>query len=415
MKTQYRLELFSLLSCLSDIMDWISPELDNHHKQVAMIAYKIGEELDLSYEEQSEILCAAILHDIGAISLLERIKLSKFEHDDPCKHAETGYRLLKIFKPLESSAKIVRYHHTPYSCGGINGEEIPLGSRILMIADHISTLIDKKAEILGQTSRISEQIRSGYRVSYDPKATEAFLKLSKTEAFWLDSTSHTIDRQLKQVTHMQKLVLDKNHLLSFANFIRRIIDFRSQFTATHSSGVSAVAEKIGRLRGLSDHDCFELKVAGYLHDLGKLAIPKEILEKPDKLTPEEFNFMRAHTFYTYRTLESVEDLAQINKYGSFHHEHLDGNGYPFKINASELSIGSRIMAIADVFTAITEDRPYRKGMKNPMIVLDGMIDHKLDKEIVRLVKDNPEEINEVRISAQQNSIEEYEQFIQKII
>ncbi len=73
------------------------------------------------------------------------------------------------------------------------------------------------------------------------------------------------------------------------------------------------------------------------------------------------------------------------------------------------------MSIADVFTAITEDRPYRKGMKNPMIVLDGMIDHKLDKEIVRLVKDNLEEINEVRISAQQNSIEEYEQFIQKII
>ncbi|MDD3000429.1 MAG: HD domain-containing protein [Candidatus Riflebacteria bacterium] len=415
MKTQYRLELFSLLSCLSDIMDWISPELDNHHKQVAMLAYKIGEELDLSYEDQSEILCAAILHDIGAISLLERIKLSKFEHTNPSKHAEVGFRLLKIFKPLESSAKIVRYHHTPYTESGYDGEEIPFGSRILMVADHISSLIDKNNEILGQTNRITEQICSGYKVSYDPKVTEAYLKLSKTEVFWLDATSPTIDRQLKQVTHMQTLVLDKNHLLSFANFIRRIIDFRSQFTATHSSGVSAVAEEIGRLKGLSDHDCFELKVAGYLHDLGKLAIPKEILEKPDKLTPEEFNFMRAHTFYTYRTLESVEDLAQINKYGSFHHEHLDGNGYPFKINASELSIGSRIMAIADVFTAITEDRPYRKGMKNPMIVLDGMIEHKLDKEIVNLVKDNLEQINEVRISAQQKSIEEYEEFIQKII
>jgi HD-GYP domain-containing protein (c-di-GMP phosphodiesterase class II) len=199
--------------------------------------------------------------------------------------------------------------------------------------------------------------------------------------------------------------------------IRRIIDFRSPFTATHSSGVSATSECLGRLAGLGDHECFELKVAGFLHDLGKLAIPTEILEKPGKLTDEEFNIMRGHTFYTFRALEPIEDLHQINQYGSYHHERLDGTGYPFRLSHKDLPLGSKLLAVADVFTALTEDRPYRKGMSNEqsLIILEKMGENnKLDAKIVKLVRDNFAEINRIRISAQTQSRREYREFLSQI-
>ena len=96
----------------------------------------------------------------------------------------------------------------------------------------------------------------------------------------------------------------------------------------------------------------DLKIAGYLHDLGKLAVPKEILEKPGKLTATEFNIVKTHAYYGYRTLETVRGLEKINNCGTLHHECLDGSGYPFHLNGDNLSIGSRIMAIADIFYRI---------------------------------------------------------------
>ncbi len=413
MKIHYKLELFSLLNCLSDIMDWISPELDNHHKQVAMISFRIAEELDFNYEDLNHLVCAAILHDIGAISLDERIKLLNFEHEDPTHHAEVGYQLLKAFEPLEASAHMIRYHHTPYETS--KDEDIPIGGRVLMLADHIASMINKDQAILGQSKKIIEQITNNSGINYDPQVVVGFVKAAHRESFWLDATSPIIERILQNIISMKILYLNKPQLLSFADFIRRVIDFRSPFTATHSSGVAAVASELGRLMNMSEHDCFELKVAGYLHDLGKLAIPNEILEKPAKLTTEEFNHMRAHTYYTYRALESVEDLKHINRYASFHHEHLDGKGYPFKIDKLELSVSARIMAVADVFTAITEDRPYRKGMTEPIPVLDGMVGHKLDEDIVELLKANIKSINEVRTKAQQSSTTEYETFKKNLL
>jgi len=105
-----------------------------------------------------------------------------------------------------------------------------------------------------------------------------------------------------------------------------------------------------------------MEVAGNLHDLGKMVIPNSILNKPDKLNKEETAIMRQHTYFTYTVLNSIGGISQIAEWAAFHHERLDGSGYPFHLGADKLGIGSRIMAVADVFTAISEDRPYRKGM-----------------------------------------------------
>ncbi|HNX74586.1 MAG TPA: HD domain-containing protein [Candidatus Rifleibacterium sp.] len=420
MKPQYRIRLFDFLNCLSDILDWISPVLNDHHKQVALIALRIADALELPVVEQNEIVCAGILHDVGAISLAERMETMKFEYANGQAHAEMGYQLINIFEPMQKAAELIRFHHTPWAGGQgrfCNGLPVPLGSRILVLADHIALLVRHERGILGQIEEIKNKIRETGDTLFEPRLLEAFYELAEKEYFWLDLVSPLISKQLEQSVRLETIHMNKRELLSFSSLIRRMIDFRSPFTATHSSGVSATAEHLGFLAGLNEHECFELKVAGYLHDLGKLAIPAEILEKPGKLTTDEFNLMRGHTFYTFRALEPIEDLAAINKYGSYHHERLDGTGYPFRLKRKDLPLGSRLLAVADVFTALTEDRPYRQGMSNEqtIIVLEKMgINIKLDAEIVELVKKNHEAINLVRIEAQEASRREYRAFLSQL-
>ena len=140
--------------------------------------------------------------------------------------------------------------------------------------------------------------------------------------------------------------------------------------------MAKTAEKLAELVGFSKNECKMMLVAGYLHDLGKLAIREEVLEKPGKLDKEEFNIIKSHAYYTYRLLQPIKEFEVINTWASFHHEKLNGKGYPFRLDEKSIPLGSRIMAVADIFTAITEDRPYRKGMtaEQTISVLNSMVD-----------------------------------------
>ena len=102
--------------------------------------------------------------------------------------------------------------------------------------------------------------------------------------------------------------------------------------------------------------------AGALHDIGKIIVGNDILEKPARLTEEEFAHMKDHAACTYMLLSGIEGMEEIRDWAAFHHEKLDGSGYPFGKTAEELSEPERIMACADIYQALVEDRPYKKGM-----------------------------------------------------
>jgi HD-GYP domain-containing protein (c-di-GMP phosphodiesterase class II) len=165
------------------------------------------------------------------------------------------------------------------------------------------------------------------------------------------------------------------------------------------------------LAAFSEHDAKMMKIAGYLHDLGKLAVPVEILNKPSKLTKEEFQIIKSHSYYTYRILEPITGFKIINSWASFHHECLNGSGYPFHHGANDLSLGSRITAVADIFTALTEDRPYRSGMdkENVLGIIRKLVnENAIDANIVSLLELNYENVNQCRLAAQDISREEYD-------
>lgn len=120
-----------------------------------------------------------------------------------------------------------------------------------------------------------------------------------------------------------------DEIIELTKIFANIIDFRNPFTATHSAGVAKTAEKLAELAGFSENECKMMLVAGYLHDLGKLAVSKSILDKPGNLDPGERNVIRSHAFYTYRLLQAIKGFEIINKWASFHHEKLNGKGYSF--------------------------------------------------------------------------------------
>ncbi len=240
------------------------------------------------------------------------------------------------------------------------------------------------------------------------------MSLANKEYFWLDIVSPSIGLDRVNKAGLSIIILDMKRLLSLTKVFSHIIDFRSRFTAIHSEGVAAVAETLAKFAGFSERECQMMRIAGYLHDLGKLAVPTEILEKPSRLTEDEFNIIRSHTYHTFRVLEPIRGFEIINTWASLHHERMDGSGYPFHYDRYSLPLGSRIMAVADVFTAIIEDRPYRRGMngREALKVLQGMARNlALDPDIVKLVEYHFDEINFVQKSIEKDLLSEYHKVV----
>jgi len=174
-----------------------------------------------------------------------------------------------------------------------------------------------------------------------------------------------------------------------------IAESRSKETGNHVRRVAQYSKVLALHYGLSKKDAEMLRQASPMHDIGKVAIPDAILNKPGKLTKQEFAVMRSHTYYTYSVIKTIGGLENIAEWAAFHHERLDGSGYPFHCTADELSTGARILMVADIFTALAEDRPYRKGMSKKEIcrIIKSFSDKQLmDKRVVGLLFDNLEDI-----------------------
>jgi len=407
-----QVSMIDMVMCLSQATDVISHAVADHQKRVAYISCSLAGEMGYSSEECNRLLMAGALHDVGALSLRERLSALAFEATYPQMraHALAGAALLRTFPLLADVASLVEYHHTAYRD---RDQSTPASANLLHLADRVDVLLDHRLPLLSQVAGVSERIQMESRQMFDPLAVAAFLRLARRESFWLDLAPNLLDRALVKLDKAIAVDLNLTSLMDFARLFGHIIDFRSRFTATHSSGVAATAEAIAGLVGMSRAEGRLLKVAGYLHDLGKLAIPTEVLEKPGRLTPEEYDLVRSHTFYTYRILETVKGLETLAAWAAFHHERLDGTGYPFHCSDEELGMNSRIMAVADVFTAITEDRPYRAGMDTRATarVLTGMADSGgLDRRLVKLLLDNFQSVDAVRRQAQADANRSYQGF-----
>ena len=414
------INLLDMVVSVSNAIDLVSPEMGNHHKRVAYIALAVAREMRLPAEFKHDLILSGLLHDIGALSREERRELTRFDDDSDANihaHGEAAYLLLHKFRHFANVANVIRFHHVPWS-GGVGrrfrGEEVPLASHILHLADRVDVLVDPANPILGQVDTIAAAVSRQAGSMFEPELVEAFLELAWKEYFWLDLVSPSLDQLLRRSASNLAIELDWDDVQDFAELMAHIIDFRSRFTATHSSGVAAVGAILANTIGFSAIECQKLKVAGHLHDVGKLAIPTEILEKPSRLTADEYRIIKSHAYHTYRILEPIAGLADVTAWASLHHERLDGNGYPARRPGHCIPLGARIIAVADVYTALSEDRPYRRSSPRSRVV--GTLEELaktmvLDRSVIGALLDNYDEVDRHRQRTQEMALQEYDEFV----
>jgi HD-GYP domain-containing protein (c-di-GMP phosphodiesterase class II) len=407
--------LSELVLCVSSAMDLMCEQVAQHNIRVAGIAAALGAHMDLPDEHVEELVIAGALHDIGAFSLQDRLDTLSFEAVRPEAHAAAGAALLATFPPFDRISQIVRHHHKAWMKGtAVRQHDIPFESFVLHLADRVEVQMRSPQTILEDSQEIKNLMQSGAGDIFHPDIVDAFQEISERESFWLEAISPNVEELFERKGGNLPLSLDSEMLFDFGLLITRFIDFRSRFTSVHSRGVAATAEKIAELAGFSEYDRTLMRLAGYLHDLGKLVVPSEIIEKPASLSNAERCNVKRHTFYTHRLLGTVGSFDRVNIWAALHHERMDGTGYPFRYKDTELPQGARIMAVADVFTALTEDRPYRPGMRVPdalALMREMAAGRHLDPSIVALASRHMENLNQAREDAQCGALDEYARFV----
>jgi HD-GYP domain-containing protein (c-di-GMP phosphodiesterase class II) len=406
------INLLNLILSLSDALDLASASLTQHQMRTAFIAWEMGKAIKMPAPDLEQLFIAALFHDVGALSPEEKISIRRPEVEDPEPHSILTERFLKQVPLFAEPAAIARFHHKTWEeWGAPLTDPTVLRSQILYLSDELERNIERSRYILHQDEELVALISTLGGREIAPELAEAFKSIAGCEEFWLDLVSPRLYSILLHSAPCRNIEIDLSNLLSISEMFRRLIDFRSPFTAAHTAGVATSAAEIARLFELTEIEIELMEVAGNLHDLGKMAVPNAILNKPGKLTKEEFAIMRQHTYYTYAILNTIGDIQQIAEWAAFHHEKLDGSGYPFHLVASQLNIGARIMAVADIFTALAEERPYRKGLNQGEVlsILQTMGEkNHLDKNVIRVLAENYDEIVMQVMGKQARAHEKYE-------
>lgn len=392
----------SMLGALATAMNLINPEIEHHHEQTAYMAYSIAREMGLADDLVYLTVYAALLHDIGSVVVEEPASVAEIEQDAR-KYAHIGANMLRDLPRFDVIAGIIEYCQCNWTeiqaCVCHETAECQQYAQLASVvhtADVVSSCLNPDKPVLNQVDFICKVVEHGRGTQFCPEAVDAVLRLKDLEFIWMDVVHNPsflmiFTGEIRQISLQETVELTR--------FASRLIDYRSPFTAMHSAGVAASAKALAQLAGMSEEDCLKMEIAGNLHDIGKLSVPRAILEKPEKLTDEEFNVIKEHPYYTRLLLLRVDGFSEIADWAGFHHEKLNGQGYPFHYNESQLDLGSRIMAVADIFSAITEERPYRKGMskEQALDVLHGNVERgAICGEIVDLLAEHYEEVDAAR-------------------
>ncbi|WFD10472.1 HD-GYP domain-containing protein [Tepidibacter hydrothermalis] len=385
------------LMSISTALDFIEIDIlsveTNHLKRVAYVSLKLAQYFDLTIQEQIDTVSFSILHDNGLTQTLldNKIRsndLKEFYLRESFKeHCIIGEKNVSLFPFLTKHKNIIKYHHETYDGKGffkVKGNDIPLIAQFIAFADYIDFVFkyknvdDKKKEKL--ISYIKEQKNKRFNV----EIVDAFLEISSKDGFWEQLNDDNIEHSLKSEIPVYEQNMNIDEVLKIMSVFSKIIDSKSQFTQEHSDGLAHKIHKMCENYNYDHHEKMKLVIAGKLHDIGKLAIPIQILDKPNKLDDEEISIMKKHSYYTDRCLSNIDGFEDIARWASNHHEKLNGSGYPKGLKADELDFNSRLVACLDIYQALTEERPYKKPFshKEAIGILETMaLNNEIDSDI----------------------------------
>lgn len=261
------------------------------------------------------------------------------------------------------------------------GEAIPLFARIALL----SQVADVFHRGGGRAAALAQvEARAGRW--FDPALAVALRAASNRADFW--SRLEGPEDQLFPAETDRSAFVDEDYLDDIAEAFAEVVDSKSPFTSGHCKRVALFTDLIGETLGFSPERRRWMKRAALLHDIGKLGVSNTILDKPGPLTDEEFAHMRLHATHSHAILSQIAAFAELAEVGGSHHERLDGKGYPRGLKGEEIGLETRIVTVADIFDALTADRPYRAAMpvSKALAILDKDSGTAVDSVCVEALK-----------------------------
>lgn len=378
------LNITNVLKTVNSAYERFDKDACLHSLQVAYLTLKICKNLDIDEDTKNSLVIAAYFHDFSAEKTNMCDSLDKYEKGNAVKeHCILGYLLFKFLLPKSDICKFILYHHNTYDVDYIiNNIENPLESNIIKLADDISiyNIFNEQASVNDVIDFLNER-----SYMYNPNYLNRFLDTNAKMAIENVLNESYKENFWKEVDLLNYKVITIEDIILCLAFI---IDCKCDITNFHSLSVSNTSCMLGKYFNLSENEYYNLKIGSLLHDIGKIAIPNEILKKEGPLTKAEFEIMKQHAVYTYEILSNLKHKHILN-IASNHHEKLNGKGYPRGL--SDLTLSEKIVAVADIFVALIQKRSYKDGFsKDKVIEILSNCANKgeIDGEVVKKVIEN---------------------------
>lgn len=393
-----KLDFNGMLYALSYALDCVEKELlgvaEEHAKWVAFISASMGKTLGYDYKKLTDLAACAALHDNA---LTQYIAEEKQQGSDGLLHFGThctiGEENVQHFPFYTDMTGAILYHHENADGSGLfqkTAAETPVSAQIIHLADYLDATCQLKNISEEKYDRVAHLLKQQEGIFFSSDMVQLFFEAMPKEAY-LALQGNSICTLLHQVIPKELRECSFTQMQEVLGVFAKIIDYKSTFTRNHSVQIAQKVYQMADFYGYSQETKERLYVAGVLHDIGKMAIDNDVLEKPDKLTNQEFAYMQNHAWYTYEILSQMEDFADITAWASLHHEKLNGKGYPFGKTAAQLGKKERLMACIDIYQALSEDRPYKQGLPHDKciaimqdMVNGGFIDSEITADIANV-------------------------------
>lgn len=403
---KYKRSLISIIKSSASLMD---KRIVEHGERVSYIMYCLLQLENRSEKEINDVCMLSLLHDIGAYKTDEVDRMMQFETLGTFDHSVYGYEFLKFCNVLEDYAEAVLYHHTNYDLlDKYDCENKDLADK-LHLADRIDVLLQHK------DANVTESIIQSQSGKYFSKYNiDLFIKANKK--FNILNNIKNMEYKNFVSEYINNVDFSKDEIEKYLQMVMCFIDFRSEDTVAHTLTIVKITREISKLIGLSKEQLDTILWGAFFHDIGKLAIPLNIIEKKGKLTFEEFEIMKTHVILTREILSGCIN-SEIVEIAARHHEKINGSGYPLGLTGDDLTIEQRIVAVADILSALIGKRSYKGSFDKDRIIsiISSMVEeNQICPRVSKCVIENYDFIVEMCMVKSKKKLLDYYEFTSEV-
>jgi HD-GYP domain-containing protein (c-di-GMP phosphodiesterase class II) len=415
----YALSTAELALAMSLGLDLAEGKAPGHAQRVCYIASMLAEALELEPPQRTGVYFGALLHDAGVtLAASELCRVSGIEEDvlfgrSPLKspedlrsevafadmtsvvdamhqHCRAGAETACALELPAEVANAIRGHHERWDGSGFPeghaGAESPIEARVVAAADLAESIISSEHSSLIARRHLAQEISRHAGSSLDPAVVARLLDVARDDEFWLGLYSDDMTETLLQRRPPAENRKSRKRLIRWAEVFAGIADAKGGHTVEHSRRTADGAQKLAEAVGLDDQHAEMVRVAALLHNIGLLGVPARVMSKPEILSISEMQLMRRHPAHSEIVLQALNGFEEIALWVARHHERPDGKGYPEMLSGDEIPLESRIISVADVYAALTAERPHRGALQkdDAKQILIGAGGTQLDAELVRL-------------------------------